>query len=284
MAQLTRGADLLDAAGATLLLENAPIDRFHALEIVHRIVGYPLAFVIGPIALASFDGAKGHRWTGRAYAVIMSFLYVTGTTLAVSRHPWDTWVFGRNIAFNLLGYSLLFLGWRAMWLSRRAAPRRRTALDTGLFAWLAVLVAFTCVMAATRASAPIRVFAAIGITLLVLEARDWRNTELDRATLRLRHIRYMIGSYMYVLTVVSLVHLRDEMSSDLRWLWPSAMGVLAVVAMSLSTTSRRWVMRTMLAVSLGFGAYVTWEVIRDHGQVERVLGMMPLAREHGDVV
>lgn len=101
----------------------------HLVELIHRIVGYPLAFVIAPIALATFAGARGHRGIGVAYVAGMSFLYLSGTALTLTRHEWGSWEFGRNVVFNLLGYSLVLYGFRAMWLMNRPEVPRPAALD-----------------------------------------------------------------------------------------------------------------------------------------------------------
>jgi hypothetical protein len=120
-----------------------------AVELVHRVVGYPFAFLVGPVALATFAGARGHRAAGKTYAIVMTFLYVTGTALTLTRHPWGTWEFGRNVTFNLLGYSLLLHGWRAIWLRSRREPgaesREPQWIDAGLLAFQAVLAAIMLV-------------------------------------------------------------------------------------------------------------------------------------------
>lgn len=240
------------------------------VELVHRIVGYPLAFVVGPLAIATFAGAPGHRWTGRTYALTMTFLYFTGTVLTLTRHDWGTWDFTRNVAFNLLGYSFVLHGWRSMWLQRRPDAGQRGMLDRALLLSLAILVATFVALAVARANTPVRVFAAIGVALLALEIRDWPR-QRTRAELYRRHVRYMLASYFYVLTVVSLVHLRAEMPSDLRWLWPSAIAIALIWLVDERARATRWTMRAVVALSLAFGAYVAWELVRDDGQVERVL-------------
>jgi hypothetical protein len=97
-------------------------------------------------------------------------------------------------------------------------------------------------------------------------------------------VRYILGSYFYVLTVVSIVHLRDELTNDARWLWPSVLGVAAIALVSEGGRATRFVMRAVLALSVAFGAYVGWEVARDNGHVERVLGVVEPALDLGDVM
>ena len=276
-----------------------------AVELVHRVVGYPLAFIVGPVALATFAGAPGHRWSGRAYAVTMTFLYVTGTALTLTRHDWGSWEFARNVAFNLLGFSFVLHGWRAIWLRNRLsggdvipsaardlhlsalgsrlAALGRTRTDVALLVSLVALTATLVALAVMRPNTPVRVFAAIAVALSVLELRQGRSTP-TRAQLYRRHVRYVLASYFYVLTVVSLVHLRQELASDARWLWPSAIAVAVIWLVDERARATRWTVRAVVALSIAFGAYVAWELVRDHGQVERMLGIAAPALELRDVV
>jgi hypothetical protein len=256
-----------------------------AVELIHRVVGYPFAFVIGPWALATFAGKSGHKRVGMAYAYVMTFLYLSGTALTLTRHPWGTWEFGRNVVFNLFGFSLLIHG---VWAMRmRLAVLRGTqqtdAQARGLMIAQAVLVAILVALAVQRSNSPMHVFAAIGVTMVALDIRDWRQG-LTAKVLYRRHIRYILGSYFYVLTVVSIVHLRDELTNDARWLWPSLLGAASLWLVSEGKHTTRWAMRVLLAISIAFGAYVAWEVARDHGKVERMLGVVVPLLDGGDEV
>jgi hypothetical protein len=241
--------------------------------LIHRIVGYPLAFVVAPLALATFAGRPRHRAAGVVYAVLMTFLYLTGSSLTFTQYPWDSWEFGRNVAFNLLGFLFLLNGVRAIYLWRNQdAPKERPArLDRALFALTAVAVALMGTLAVVK-NTPLRIFTVLGVTLLVLDRRDWR-AGFSRAVLYARHTRYILASYFYVLTVVSLVHLRDELAVNVRWLWPSVIGVaviwIADRAARPGAASRanvnRWAMRATLTVALLFGAYTAFELVRDGG-------------------
>ena len=231
-----------------------------AVELIHRVVGYPLAFLVAPLALATFAGAPGHRWAGKAYVVLMTYLYLTGTALTLTRHDWGTWEFGRNVVFNLLGYSLLLHGFRAMWLRAHAEVPRPATPDRLLLGFLVALVAAMTALALAGRNTPLHVFAAIGIALVIQEVRDWRAGFTPRA-LYARHVRYMLGSYFYVLTVVSLVHLRDELSSDARWLWPSVLGVATIWLVGDRARYTRLTMRAVLAASLLFAAYVGMDLL-----------------------
>jgi hypothetical protein len=239
--------------------------------LVHRIVGYPLAFVVAPLALATFAGRPRHRAAGVAYAVLMTFLYVTGSSLTFTQYPWGSWEFGRNVAFNLLGILFLLNGVRAIWLWRNQDAPRPARLDRALFALTAAALALMGALALVK-NTPLRTFTILGVTLLVLDRRDWR-AGFTRAVLYARHTRYILASYFYVLTVVSLVHLRDELAVNVRWLWPSAIGVAVIwiadqaarPAAGTRAHVNRWAMRATLAVALAFGAYTAYELVRDGG-------------------
>lgn len=249
-----------------------PVHVDAAVELVHRLVGYPLAFLVAPIALASFAGADGHRWSGKLYVALMTFLYVTGTSLTLTRHDWATWEFGRNVVFNLLGYSFLLYGFRSMWLLSHPRTPRPGRLDAVLLGLMVTLVAAMTLLAIPR-NTPLRVFSILGMVLVAIEIREWRDGFLP-ADLWRRHIRYMLASYFYVLTVVSLVHLRDELAPNARWLWPAALGVAVIWATGRTRVpglqavrfrradALRWGVLTTLVVGLGFGAYAMFDLMR----------------------
>jgi len=239
------------------------------LLLVHRSVGYPLAFLIAPLALASFAGRPPHRWAGLAFAGGMTFLYLTGTTLTLTQYSWASWEFGRNLSFNLLGYLFVLHGVRAIWLWRHENAPRPTRLDETLRALLYGTVALMTALALVQNTA-LRAFALIAITLVLLDRADWR-AGLTRGVLYRRHARYILGSYFYLLTVVSLVHLRDELATNARWLWPAAAGVLVIwIAQGANTPgnpwrarAQRWAVGATFAITIAFGSYVGWELVRD---------------------
>ena len=243
-----------------------------AILLIHRLVGYPLAFVVAPLALASFAGRAGHRKAGKLYVLLMTFLYLTGTTLTLTRHPWASWDFARNVAFNLMGYSLVLSGFRAMWLFAHP-DTKRPALADHLLLGLQALLALALVGLALTRSGPIAGIAIVAVTLVALEVRD-RRAGLTPASLYRRHVRCIVASYFYVLTVVSLVHLRDELSSDLRWLWPSAVGAIVLWLAGgpgfaslrpARARARALAVAATIVLALAFGSYAVWEAIQGRG-------------------
>ncbi len=67
----------------------------------------------------------------------------------------------------------------------------------------------------------------------------------------------MLASYFYVLTVLSLVHVRAP--TDLKWLWPALLGVPLVAYATRGTDARRRTgiaVRLALAIALCLGTYI----------------------------
>ena len=256
------------------------------LILIHRIVGYPTAFIIAPLALLAFAKASVHRPWGKAYFYLLLFLYLTGTWLTLTQHPWNTWSFARNVTFNFFGFSMVLYGYRAIWLFRRPEPRRER-LDWFLAGLLTTSVVALLSVAIWK-DTPMRIFTLIGIWLCVLEYRELRQGFTDKALLYRRHQRYILASYFYVLTVVSIVHLHDELPRNLKWLWPSLVGMLViwlltgrkrtpgeVVPQSAEPSPRqsiiptlpcprmprRWVVLATVALALLYGVYVVYDLI-----------------------
>jgi hypothetical protein len=248
------------------------------VELIHRIVAYPFAFVLAPLALAAtLSGAVKlgrvpHRSLGRWYFYIMTFLYITGTVLTLTRHPWATWEFARNVVFNFFGFSMVLFGVRAMILFRRPGETRPAALDHAL---AGVLLANTVALGVLSLipGLMMRLFFPVAVVLCVLEFRELRNGFAPRELLYRRHIRYVLASYFYVLTVASIVHLGDELPRTAKWIWPSVLGLLVVCAATATALpwhryrarALRFGVASTIAVALLLGAYAGWELWRGSG-------------------
>src|SRR5690606_34515972 len=162
--------------------------------LVHRFMGYPTAFLVAPAALVAFSRPAAHRRAGTAYVGLMTFLYLSGTTLTLTRHDWTAWGFWRNLAFNFLGYLTVLLAWRAITLFRRPELPRPAGVDRVLAGALAAGVTTLVAVALVR-DFPMRVFALAGVVLLAMEFRDLRQRLEPRALLFRRHLRYVLTSY-----------------------------------------------------------------------------------------
>lgn len=239
------------------------------LLLIHRIVGYPLAFVVAPLALVTFAGRPPHRRLGVLFATGMIFLYVTGSTRTFTQYAWGSWEFGRNVVFNFMGLLFVLHAVRAIRLWRGGAVESPGRIDQILRTLFTITVVAMTLLAIVQNTA-LRAFSILSITLLVLDRADWR-AGFTRAVLYRRHARYVLASYFYVLTVVSLAHLRDELAPNARWLWPAALATLVVwIAHGAASPgalwrarAQRWAILGTLAISLAFGGYVGCEVWRD---------------------
>jgi hypothetical protein len=205
------------------------------IELAHRTLGYPIAFVVAPAALLAFTTPRIHRRWGRAYFYGMTVLYLSGTSLTLTRHDWHTWQFARNVSFNFLGFSMILYAYRAIWLFRRTEAPSPTTLDRTLSA-LQLATVISVLGVAVFKDTPMRVFALLGLVLCALDLRDLRASFQPRARLFRRHVRYVLASYYYLLTLVSIVHLDGVLPRNVKWLWPT---VIAAVALRLALGGRR---------------------------------------------
>lgn len=200
----------------------------NTVEWFHRLVGYPTAFLVAPLALLSFAAAGRHRRWGQAYVYLMIYLYLTGLFMTLARHPWGSWAFARNLFFNFYGFSLVLYGYRAIALFRDPGQPLPSALDRFLAAVL-LSTSAGLILLNWKHDTPMRGFALVGTVFSVLEVRDLRRAFQPREILFARHLRFMLGSYFYVLTVLSIVHLQ-RLPRNVKWLWPTLLAVPIVLA------------------------------------------------------
>ena len=197
------------------------------IELAHRTLGYPIAFVVAPATLLAFTRPQTHRRWGRAYLYGMTALYLSGTYLTLTRHEWLTWHFARNLTFNFLGFSMVVYAYRAIRLYRGTAAPAPARLDWALSA-LQFGTVLGVVAVAVFKDTPMRVFAIAGLALCWLDVRDLRARFQPRVLLFRRHLRYVLASYYYLLTLVSIVHLDAVLPRNVKWLWPTVVGIVAL--------------------------------------------------------
>jgi hypothetical protein len=160
-------------------------------------------------------------------------------------------------------------GIRAIYVYRKPTPYEPSQVDRFLTRLLIATVLGLFSVAVFKHT-PMRVFTAIGLVLVVLEVRELGTHVVKRSTLYRRHIRYILGSYFYVLTVVSLVHLKEEIPRrNVRWLWATVLGIVVVY---LATSRRpglvrhqgrttRWAVIATVTVAILFGSYVAYDLL-----------------------
>jgi hypothetical protein len=221
------------------------------LVLAHRIVGYLTAFAVAPMALSAFANPARHRRWGKTFLYLMVPLYVSGLYFTFHRHPIGSFDWARNLAFNFFGFFFLFLGWRAIWRYRLGALQP-VALDHGMRAVLLAVSAALVVLGAIH-HVPSLVLGILGLWLGLSVFRESGEARQLYAT----HQRCMLAVYFYVLTVLSILHVRA--TTNLKWLWPTLLGVmLAAYATRGADPRRRTVIavRLTLAITLFFGAYI----------------------------
>lgn len=208
------------------------LDEFFSVWLwVHRLVGYPTAFVVAPLAMVNFAGVRVHRRWGKLYALSMVFLYTTGTVMSFRHHALLSWDLARSLTFNLAGFSAVLLGWRSIRLLHRSADGLPSVLDRVLLGLLAAGGIGLCLVGLT--SFPMLVFGVFALVLAYLDLRDLLGPIRTKRVQLSRHVRYMFASFFYMLTLLSVLHVQAPQA--LRWLWPWFIGVPAIV-----TVSRGW--------------------------------------------
>jgi hypothetical protein len=221
------------------------------LVLAHRLVGYVTAFVVAPLALSAFTEPPRHRRWARTYLCMLVPLYLTGLYFTFQRHEIGSFVWARNIAFNFLGFYFVFLGWRAIWRFRLHALQP-TALDHAMRATL-VAASTVLVVLGVLHHFPSLVLGSLGLWLGLVVFREATNVH----ALYVTHQRCMLASFFYVLTVLSLVHVRAP--TNLKWLWPALLGVLLAAYATHGIDARRRTgvtVRLTIAIALFLGAYI----------------------------
>ena len=222
-----------------------------ALVLAHQLAGYATAFVVAPLALLAFAQPGRHRPWGRAYLWLMVPLYLTGLSFTFRLHEAGTSVWARNPAFNFTGFLFVLLGWRSI-----ARFRRRIVDPAPVDRVLrVVLLAGGASMVVLGVLHHFPSFA-LGVIALAFGVA-WLREPVVVGALYVRHQRSMLASYCYVLTVLSLVHVKA--STDVKWLWPSLVGVPLVVYATRGAPDRprvRRVVRATLGVALALAVYI----------------------------
>lgn len=221
------------------------------LVLTHQAVGYTTAFVIAPLALSRYGEPQRHRPWGKAYVYAMIGLYLTGLSFTLRLHDPASFIGARNLAFNFTGFFLVLVGWRAIHRRRtgQLAPR---PLDHAMRATLAAGGA-TLVALGVMHHFPSFV---LGALALAFAARAMREAA-DAPALVPRHQPAMLAGYFYLLTVLSLVHVRAP--TDVKWLWPTLLGapiVLYATRGGLDVRRMRAVVPVVVSIATAFALYI----------------------------
>lgn len=244
--------------------------------LIHRMIGYPTAFVIAPLALLAYANGANHRRLGKAYFYLMLLLYASGTCFTLTRYDWGSWDFARNLSFNFFGFSMLIYAYRAIRLFTTVGVSGPDRIDRTL-AWTLTLSVAAIVAVALFRNTAMRVFSTAGVVLCVMEWRDQRLQAWKKPLLFRRHMRYILASYFYLLTVVSVVHFDDELPKNVKWLWPSVLGSVSIWLLTEASASE-WLKRlhiktplavltrrvawSVVVVTVAFGCYAVYDLMR----------------------
>ncbi|MFI4924286.1 MAG: hypothetical protein ACHQJ7_03980 [Vicinamibacteria bacterium] len=222
-----------------------------ALVLAHQSVGYAIAFAVAPLALAHSADPPRHRFWAKAFVYAMIPLYLTGLAFTLRLHDATGFVGARNLAFNFTGFFLVLCGWRAIhrYRKRALAPgpldrAMRTILAAGGVALVALGV--------------LHHFPSFVLGTIAL-AIAWRvlRPVADARALVVQHQRSILAGYFYLLTVLSLVHVRA--STDVKWLWPALVGTpLVAWATRDGPDPRRMriAVHAIVAIATAFALYI----------------------------
>jgi uncharacterized membrane protein len=195
---------------------------------LHVVAGF-LALFAGAGALATRKGGRRHRRLGRVYVYSMTF--VAGSALLL-------YAFDRTFTRLFLGlvavfsYYFVFSGYRVL-------GRKRPADDPATADWVAVglltlaglgLVAMgvRLVLDGEGFAAVLLVFGTIATGFAANDVRSFADPDPEPRAWLYGHLARMIGAYMATVTAFSTVNFAF-LPVVVRWLWPTAVGVPAIL-------------------------------------------------------
>jgi uncharacterized membrane protein len=188
------------------------------------------SFLLAPIALATAKGGKAHRLWGMVYLWSMGIVAATALPMALYRPV----LFLALVA--VFSFYAAFSGYRVTKLKALARDGRAAPID-----WIAGLITF-CSSAALAGVGVWRpatvqnlgivaiVFGFLGMRLAAVQLISFVQKPKEKIFWWYSHLGNMIGSYIAAWTAFSVVTLpRLFGNSILLWLWPTAIGVPAIV-------------------------------------------------------
>jgi uncharacterized membrane protein len=227
----------------------------HGFLLVHKLLGFTTVLAIGPAALLVTIGSRAHRRLGLAYFVCMTVLYLSGSYFTFTQHELLGYKFLRNLSFNFFGYSLLVLAYLAVPLKRKHGVEA-TRLDRGLTIGLAVLSVAMLPLGIKRW--PMALFGVIGLSLAWIDWQENKRGALSAADRLNRHIRYMMASYYYVVTLLSILLLPGSLK--VKWAWPSAVALAVILLLTRPEVRQKlaWSRERATTVGLRFSTAVAF--------------------------
>ena len=196
---------------------------------VHIAAGFS-SFLLAPVALATAKGGKQHKRWGMVYLWSMGVVAATALPMALYRPV----LFLALVA--VFSFYLAFSGYRATRLKELARGGSAAPID-----WIA---AVTCLAASAclagfgafrpawvqRMGIVAIVFGFIGMRAAVAEMWKFVRKPAEKMFWWYMHLGNMIGSYIAAWTAFSVTTLPRIFGNHMwLWLWPTAVGVPAIV-------------------------------------------------------
>jgi hypothetical protein len=188
------------------------------------------SFLLAPVALATAKGGKQHKRWGMVYLWSMGVVAATALPMALYRPV----LFLALVA--VFSFYLAFSGYRATRLKELARGGSAGPID-----WIAAVICFvaSACLAGFGAFRPALVqgmgivsivFGFIGLRAAAAEMWKFVRKPTEKMFWWYTHLGNMIGSYIAAWTAFSVVTLPRIFGNHMwLWLWPTAVGVPAIV-------------------------------------------------------
>lgn len=197
---------------------------------VHIAAGFT-SFLLAPVALVTAKGGPAHRRWGMVYLWAMGVVAGTALPMALFRPV----LFLALVA--VFSFYAAFSGWRVLKLKDLPRGGRAKPVD-----WIAAGVTF-CSSAALALLGAFRpaavqhmgvvaiVFGLLGMQLAFVQARSFVVKPKEKMFWWYTHLGNFIGSYIAAWSAFSVVTLPRLLpyAGLVLWLWPTALGVPAIV-------------------------------------------------------
>ena len=200
-----------------------------ALLVVHIACGFG-SFLLAPVALATAKGGKTHKRWGMVYLWAMGGVAVTALPMALYRPV----LFLAMVA--VFSFYAAFSGYRVLKLKDLVRGGSAGPIDWiagGLTFASSFLLAYLGAFhnAVVQHMGPVAiVFGVIGMRLSYVQMKSFIWKPKEKMFWWYTHLGNMIGSYIAAWSAFSVVTLpRFFGNSVVLWLWPTAVGVPAIV-------------------------------------------------------
>jgi hypothetical protein len=207
------------------------------------------SFLLAPVALATAKGGRAHRRWGMVYLWSMGIVAATALPMALYRPV----LFLALVA--VFSFYAAFSGYRVTKLKSLAQGGRAQPIDwiaggitfcsSAALAWLG---AFHTAVVQNMGIVAI-VFGCLGMRLAAVELWKFVRRPKEKMFWWYTHLGNMIGSYIAAWTAFSVVTLPRILPNAgmILWLWPTAIGIPAIVLTSIYYR-RKFAPRTKVTV------------------------------------